>query len=192
MEVQRLLELFALIIFSGVISTKISVMLKVPDVVLFIVAGIILGPHILNFVNIDSHPIGNELILTFGAAYILYDGGKEIELKVLNKVKLSLFIIATVGVLISAFIIGFFASMIFKINFMYAFLLGTVIASTDPSVLIPLFKKMSISNKLKQFIIAESAFNDAAGAIITFATLGIIAGRGFSIESSILELVKHP
>ena len=190
MEVQRLLELFALIIFSGLISTKISVMLKVPDVVLFIVAGIILGPHILNFINIDNHPIGNELILTFGAAYILYDGGKEIELKVLNKMKLSLFIIATVGVLISAFIVGFFASMIFKINFMYAFLLGTVIASTDPSVLIPLFKKMSISNKLKQFIIAESAFNDAAGAIITFATLGIIAGGGFSIESSILQLVR--
>lgn len=189
MEVLNLLELLALVVVSGVLFTKLSKMLKIPDVVLFIIAGIILGPNILNLIHIESHPIGNELILTFGAAYILYDGGREIELKVLNRVKLSLVLLVTLGVLISAFITGFFASKIFQIDFLYAFLLGAVIASTDPSVLVPLFKKMSISNKLKQFIISESAFNDAAGAIATFATLGIITGGVFSVKASILNLL---
>lgn len=190
MEAQNLLELFALVIVSGVLFTKLSKMMKVPDVVLFIVAGILLGPSVLNLVNIDTYPVGNDLILTFGAAYILYDGGREIELKILNKVKGSLFLISTVGVLISAVITGFFASKIFKLDFIYALLLGSVIASTDPSVLVPLFKKMKISNKLKQFIISESAFNDAGGAIITFAILGIIQGGSFSFQTSLLELCK--
>lgn len=189
MEVLNLLELLALVVVSGVMFTKLSKMLKVPDVVLFILAGIILGPSVLNLINIDTHPIGNELILTFGAAYILYDGGREIELRVLNKVKLSLITLVTLGVLVSAYITAFFAAMIFQIDFLYAFLLGAVIASTDPSVLVPLFKKMSISNKLKQFIISESAFNDAAGAIATFATLGIITGGVFSVKASIINLL---
>lgn len=188
MEVLNLLELFALVIVAGVVFTKLSQLLKLPDVVLFILAGIILGPNILNMVNIDKYPVGNELILTFGAAYILYDGGREIELKVLNKVKWSLILVVTVGVLISAYITGFFAARIFKIDFIYAFLLGAVIASTDPSVLVPLFKRMNISNKLKQFIISESAFNDAAGAIATFATLGIITGGSFSVQTSLANL----
>jgi potassium/hydrogen antiporter len=188
-EVLNLLELFALVIVSGVLFTKLSKMLKVPDVVLFILAGILLGPHVLKLVNLSNHPLGNDLILTFGAAYILYDGGREIELKVLNKVKWSLLLVVTVGVLVSAYITAFFAARIFKIDFIYAFLLGAVIASTDPSVLVPLFKKMHISNKLKQFIISESAFNDAAGAIATFATLGIITGASFSVGASISNLL---
>lgn len=190
MEVQNLLELFALVIVSGVLFTKISKMVKLPDVVMFIIAGILLGPSFLNLVNIDRYPTGNELILTFGAAYILYDGGREIELKILNKVKVSLSLISTLGVLISTFVTGYFAAIIFKIDFLYALLMGSVIASTDPSVLVPLFKKMNISNKLKQFIISESAFNDAAGAITTFAILGIIQGGSFSIQTSALELAK--
>lgn len=190
MEVTNLLELFALVIVAGVVFTKLSKMFKIPDVVMFIIAGILLGPAVLNLINIESHPIGNELILTFGAAYILYDGGREIELKVLNKMKLSLTLISTLGVIVSALVVGFFAMYIFHIDFIYAFLLGSVIASTDPSVLVPLFKKMNINNQLKQFIISESAFNDAAGAITTFATLGIILGGSFSLQTSLLDLAK--
>ncbi len=49
---------------------------------------------------------------------------------------------------------------------------------------------MNVSNKLKQTIISESAFNDAAAAIVTFAILGVIAGGEFSLGKSIFELLK--
>lgn len=187
----QLLTLVALVIISGMIFSKVSKKANLPDVVLFILAGIILGPYFLNLVNIDKYPLGNQLILTFGAAYILYDGGREIELKVLNKVKVSVLVLATLGVVISTGITGFFAAKIFNIDITYGLLIGAVIASTDPSVLVPLFKNMNISGKLKQTIISESAFNDAAGAIITFSILGIITGGSFSIGGSILELLKN-
>jgi cell volume regulation protein A len=186
----HLLEVVSLIILSGVVFAKISKLVRLPDVVLFIAAGIILGPHVLNLVNIDKYPAVNQIILSFGAAYILYDGGREIDLKILNKVKVSVLVLSTLGVVISAFITGFFAAKILHIDYMYALLLGSVIASTDPSVLVPLFKNMNISSKLKQTIISESAFNDAAGAIMTFSVLGIIAGGSFSLGSSILTLLK--
>ena len=187
---EKLLKLLILVILSGIISAKVSQKIKLPDVVLFILSGVILGPHVLNLINIDKYPLGNQLILTIGAAYILYDGGREIELKVFNKVKVSVLILATLGVVISTTITGFFASKIFHLNIMYALLIGAVIASTDPSVLVPLFKNMNISSKLKQTIISESAFNDAAGAIITFSLIGALSGQAVSVSASLLQLLK--
>ncbi|MDH8678627.1 sodium:proton antiporter [Fusibacter bizertensis] len=185
----QLMELMGLVILAGLIFTKISNIVKLPDVVLYILAGIILGPRLLNWINIDKYPVENQLILSFGAAYILYDGGREIDLKILNKVKLSVGMLSTVGVMISTTIVGFVAMKVFNLPLTYALLLGSVIASTDPSVLVPLFKKMNISTKLKQSIISESAFNDAAGAVITFSLLAVILGGEFSLGESLLELV---
>ncbi len=187
---EQLMELIAIVIVSGIISIKLSSKLRLPDTVLFIIAGVLIGPELLGLVSFKNFPMANQLVLTFGAAYILYDGGREIELRVLNKVKVSVTSLSTIGVLISAFVTAFFAQRILHLDFMYALLLGTVIASTDPSVLVPLFKSINISPKLKQTIISESAFNDASGAIMTFAILGIIAGGSFSLTANILELVK--
>jgi len=186
----QLMQLVGLVILAGIIFTRISYIVKLPDVVLYIIAGILLGPNILNWINISTYPVENQLILSFGAAYILYDGGREIDLKVLNKVKLSVGLLSTVGVFISTVLVGFVAKIVFDIPLEYALLLGAVIASTDPSVLVPLFKKMKISRKLKQTIISESAFNDAAGAVVTFSILGVIMGGEFSIADSLLELIK--
>ena len=186
----QLMELVGLVIVAGLIFGKISEIIKMPDVVLFILAGIILGPSLLNWINIDKYPVENQLILSFGAAYILYDGGREIDFKILNKVKMSVSLLATAGVLISTVIVGYVAAKVFNIPVYYGLLMGSVIASTDPSVLVPLFKSMNISNKLKQTIISESAFNDAAGAVITFSLIGIILGGEFSLAQSIMDLVK--
>lgn len=190
LSANNILKLIALVILAGVVFGKISRKVNLPDVVLFILAGVILGPEVLNLINIDSYPVGNQLILTFGAAYILYDGGREIDLKVFNEVKISVLLLSTLGVFISTGITGFFVYKIFHIDFIYALLLGAIVSSTDPSVLVPLFKNMNVSNKLKQTIISESAFNDAAAAIVTFAILGVIAGGEFSLGKSTFELLK--
>ncbi|ENK0838448.1 sodium:proton antiporter [Clostridium botulinum] len=190
LSANNILRLIALVILAGVVFGKISRRVNLPDVVLFIVAGVILGPEVLNLINIDSYPVGNQLILTFGAAYILYDGGREIDLKIFNEVKISVLLLSTLGVFISTGITGFFVYKIFHIDFIYALLLGAIVSSTDPSVLVPLFKNMNVSNKLKQTIISESAFNDAAAAIVTFAILGVIAGGEFSLGKSTFELLK--
>ena len=186
----QLMELVGLVIVAGLIFGKISEIIKMPDVVLYILAGIILGPSLLNWINIDKYPVENQVILSFGAAYILYDGGREIDFKILNKVKMSVSLLSTAGVLISTVIVGYVAARVFQIPVYYGLLMGAVIASTDPSVLVPLFKSMNISNKLKQTIISESAFNDAAGAVITFSLIGIILGGEFSLSQSVMQLVK--
>lgn len=185
----NLLLIFSAIAITGIVLGKVSEIIKIPDVILYLIAGIIIGPAMLNLISIESFPIENNLILTFGSAFILYEGGREINLKVLNKVKLSVGMLSTVGVLISAGVVGLFAQKIFGVPIMTALLLGAVIASTDPAALIPVFKQVTIKDKIKQTVVSESAFNDAVGAILVSTLLGVVTSGQFSVGKSMEELI---
>ena len=185
----NLLLIFSAIAITGIVCGKISEKIKMPDVVLFLIAGIIIGPAFLDLVSIEAFPIENNLLLTFGSAFILYEGGREIKLKVLNKVKTTVGLLATLGVIISAVVVTFAVQTIFNIDFIYALLIGSVIASTDPATLIPVFQQIKIKDRVKQTVVSESAFNDATGAILVSAVLAIITSGKVSIFENAKELV---
>lgn len=185
----NLILLFAVICVTGIVLGRISEILKVPDVILYLLAGIIIGPAVLNIISIDAFPVENNFILTFGSAYILFEGGKEINLRVLNKVKVSVGMLATLGVIISAVVVGLISGKVFGLPIMTALLLGSVIASTDPAALIPVFKQVTIKDQIKQTVVSESAFNDAVGAILVSTLLGVVTSGEFSAMESIKELL---
>lgn len=174
----------------GVIGGWIGEKLNIPDVVIYLILGVLFGPVFLNLVNIDSFPVVNEIILTFGSAFILYEGGREIKFKVLNEVKVSVGLLASLGVFITAAIVGLTTYCVFKLPPGPSLLLGATIASTDPAALIPVFKKIPIKNRLKQTVISESAFNDAFGAILFTSILtSITLSKNSGLLSILLELI---
>ena len=185
----HLLILFSVVTMTGIICSKLSDILKIPDVVLFLIAGIFIGPSVLKFIDISQYQVENQLILTFGSAFILYMGGKEISLKVLKNVKISVLLLSTVGVLISAFLMQQVIGFSFKTSAMVALLAGSIIASTDPATLVPIFNQIKINRKVSQTVISESAFNDATGAILTSAVLAIMLSGKFSLQENLYELV---
>ena len=174
----------------GVIGGWIGEKLNIPDVVIYLILGVLFRPVFLNLVNIDSFPVVNEIILTFGSAFILYEGGREIKFKVLNEVKVSVGLLASLGVFITAAIVGLTTYYVFKLPPGPSLLLGATIASTDPAALIPVFKKIPIKNRLKQTVISESAFNDAFGAILFTSILtSITLSKNSGLLSISLELI---
>ena len=134
----NLLILFAIVAITGILCSKLSERINIPDVVLFLIAGIIIGPSFFKFIDISSYQIENQLILTFGSAFILYLGGKEISLKVLKNVKVTVLLLSTLGVLVSAFIMKQIIGLSFEISSISALLAGAIIASTDPATLVPI------------------------------------------------------
>jgi potassium/hydrogen antiporter len=67
-----------------------------------------------------------------------------------------------------------------------------VLASTDPATLVPIFRQVHIRDRVAQTVMSESAFNDAMGAIITFAILAVATGSGtFSFTASLLDLLRQ-
>jgi potassium/hydrogen antiporter len=183
---------FAFILAAGTIGSLIAQKLKVPDVVVFLLLGIPLGPQMIGAVNIAADSALNQIILIFGACYILFDGGATLRLKVLKEVWVTIVVIATIGVVITGLVTGIAAYYVFGVPFIVALLLGAVLSSTDPATLVPVFKQIKIKDRVAQTVMSESAFNDAMGAIATFAILGIAIGGGeFSIGHALWELLKE-
>ena len=185
----KLILIFAIIGVIGIVLGRLSEILKIPDVILYLIAGILVGPEVLNIIDMNSFSVANNYILTFGSAYILFEGGKEINLRVLNKVKISVGMLATVGVIVSTIVVGVISKNVFNLPIMTALLLGSVIASTDPAALIPVFRQVNIKDKIKQTVVSESAFNDAVAAILVSTLLGVVTSGEFSAMESIKELL---
>lgn len=186
----ELVLIMASVATIGVIGGWVAQKLKLPDVVIYLILGVAFGPTFLNLVNMEAFPTANEIILTFGSAFILYEGGREVKLKILNEVKVSVGLLASLGVFITAGIVGLTAHYVFNLSIGPSFLLGATIASTDPAALIPVFKTVPIKNKLKQTVISESAFNDAFGAILFTSILtGLTMTQRVGILATSLELV---
>jgi cell volume regulation protein A len=173
--------------FSGILASKF----KVPDVVVFLLIGIGLGPEMAGMIDVKADSAFNQLILIFGSCYILFDGGASLRLKVLKEVWITIVVIATIGVVITVAIVGFAATQILGMSLLTALLFGAVVASTDPATLVPVFKQVRIKDRVAQTVMSESAFNDAMGAIVTFALLGVIMGTGgeFSIGKASFDLL---
>lgn len=183
-----LLITFAIVAMTGIICSKLSESLKIPDVVLFLLAGILLGPYFLEMIDLSYFELEKQLILTFGSAFILYLGGKEINLKILKNVKITVFLLSTLGVIVSSVLVSQFVKFNFEIPFITALLIGSIISSTDPATLVPIFNKIKVKDKVAQTVISESAFNDATGAILTSAIVTILLSGKFSLTQNIWDL----
>ena len=186
------LLMFGIILAVGTFSGLIARLAKIPDVVVFLLIGMLIGPGVLGLVDIKADSTINQMIMIFGSSYILFDGGASIRLKVLKEVWITIVVIATVGVLITAAITGAAAYYFLGLAPIVALLLGTVIASTDPATLVPVFKQVRIKDRVAQTVMSESAFNDAMGAILTFTVLGVALGAGeFSMGDALTDLLKQ-
>jgi cell volume regulation protein A len=183
---------FGLILAIGTVAALLAQKIRVPDVAVFLVAGLAVGPQALDLVQIKADSALNQIILLFGASYILFDGGASLRIEVLKKVWITIVVIATVGVLITAGIIALAAHTILGAPPIVALLLGATIASTDPATLVPIFRQLRIRDRVAQTVTSESAFNDPMAAILTFSVLAVAMGSSeFSVMGAIFDLLKQ-
>jgi potassium/hydrogen antiporter len=181
-----------LILAVGTVTALLAQKIRIPDIAVFLVAGIAIGPQGLGLIDIKADSALSQIILLFGASYILFDGGASLRFSVLKQVWITIVVIATVGVLITAGITGLAAYFVLGVPPVVALLLGATMASTDPATLVPIFRQIRIRDRVAQTVISESAFNDAMAAIITFSVLAVAMGSGeFSLTSSMSDLLKQ-
>jgi potassium/hydrogen antiporter len=181
-----------LILAVGTVTALLAQRIRIPDVAVFLVLGIAIGPQALGLIHIEAASALNQIILLFGASYILFDGGAALRVAVLRQVWITILTIATVGLIITAVITGIAAHYILGLPPVVALLLGASMASTDPATLLPIFRQIHIRDRVAQTVMSESAFNDVVGSILTFSVLAVASGSAkFSLASAISDLFKQ-
>ena len=115
-------------------------------------------------------------------SFLLFAGALHTKLDALKTLKAPIATFATIGVVLSTFLVGtlmYFAFLIFghEINYIYCLLFGALISPTDPIAVLGILKEANAPKKLEVKIVGESLFNDGVGVVV-FLVIFKIAQQG--------------
>ncbi|MGB5818677.1 MAG: sodium:proton antiporter [Saonia sp.] len=144
----------------------------------------------LFFCDIVTNSDFKTLLLDGLLSFLLFAGAMHVNIDDLSKEKWSVLLFATLGVLISTFIVGgltFGAAQLIGIElpFLHALLFGALISPTDPIAVLAILKKTKIAKNLQVKIEGESLFNDGIGVVVFSGILILVDMGGHPTESSL-------
>jgi potassium/hydrogen antiporter len=187
---QEVIRTIALMLAVGLGSELLASALRLPRMVVLLAAGALLGPHVADRLDLPLDSVGIELLLTLGVSFILFHGGLGLSFRVLRPIAVGIGLLAIPGVLLTALVTGAVAAAAFGVPFNVGFLIGAVLAPTDPAILIPLFERMRVRPKVVQAVIAESALNDPTGAVLALAVAAFVLEGGGSFATPLYEFLR--
>jgi len=123
----------------------------------------------------------SAFVLDFILCFLLFAGALHVKLGQLKGVRATVISYATLGVLVSTFIIGLLTNYItglfgIQLHLVTCLLFGALISPTDPIAVIGILSKYKIPQKLKTEIIGESLFNDGVGVVVFAVIFSLIEG----------------
>lgn len=140
--------------------------------------------------QIDFKTVLLDIMLSF----LLFAGALHTNFDQLKIQRRPVLVFATLGVLVSTFLVGLFMYYMFSIlgyhiNFIYCLLFGALISPTDPIAVLGILKKAGAAKKLEAKIVGESLFNDGVGVVIFLTIYAIAAKPNAAIEFSDIAIL---
>lgn len=125
-------------------------------------------------IQIDFQSLLLDVLLSF----LLFAGALHTKLDALKKHRGPILSLATIGVLISASLIGLMVYYLlilvnYPVDFIYCLLFGSLLAPTDPIAVLSILKQAGAPKKLETKIVGESLFNDGIGVVVFLVLLAI-------------------
>ncbi|MBA4115026.1 MAG: cation:proton antiporter, partial [Rubrobacter sp.] len=189
-ETEQILRSFGLIVGAGLLSQAVAALLRLPEMVILVVVGALIGPSVLGLVENPLDGVGAQLVFTIGVSMILFHGGTGISLRVLSRTAVGLGLLVLPGVLLTAVIVAVAVALVFGAPLPVALMVGAVLAATDPAILIPLFDDIRLKPKVAQTVIAESGFNDPVGTVFTLAVAGVVVSGEVALSGPAFEFAR--
>ena len=167
MDVNSILLIVSLIVFLGYLAEWLFRKINIPDTLLLIVVGFVIGPNAANL--FDPHRLGTlaPLFTTFTLLFLMFEGALYIDLRSFAEgigagitIGFSLFFISA-GVVSGIFY--------FLLNDLFlAMMLGFALGGISSAFIIPILKQVKVDKKLYSILTLESALTDVLA--IVFAT----------------------
>ena len=130
----------------------------------------------------------NQTLLHGMLSFLLFAGALHVNLTDLKKQGWVILSLATVGVVMSTFLVGTaayyrLAALSYHLPYLYCLLFGALISPTDPIAVMATVKRLGVSKELETTIAGESLFNDGVGVVV-FMVLLILLQQPESITPS--------
>lgn len=170
--------------FAEIFSRK-----RIPDVLLLMFIGIIIGP-LLKIVDAEKLSTIGSVFGQLTLVILLFESGTELSFKTLADSIKDTVTLTIVNFIFTFVAIGLLGWLVLGMNPGISFMLGAALGGSSSAVAIPLVKQISIGEKSKTILILESAFSAILCIVVTLAIfesykygeirVGIIFGQVFS------------
>ena len=146
----------------------------VPYPVLLAIGGILIG--LIPGLRLPG--VGPDLILLAFVPGLIFEASLSLDLEEMWRRLVPISLLATVGVFLTVLLIGSLAHYGLGLGWADGFLLGSIVAATDPIAVVGLLRQLGAPRGLEAILDGERLFNDGTGVAVFSAVLGtILAGR---------------
>src|SRR6185369_13708376 len=173
-----LLLVTGLLLALSVLFSRTSARIGVPVFLLFLVIGMLAGSEGIGGIAFEDYRLSFRLG-TLALVLILFDGGLNTSLAAFRRGLWPAIVLATVGVAVTAGVVGGAAHLL-GFAWMPALLLGAIVSSTDAAVVFSVLgaSGLKLQERIGTTLELESGLNDPMAVILTLALTGsVISNR---------------
>jgi cell volume regulation protein A len=188
------LELLAgsVLVLLAIFASKLAGRLGVPALLLFLGLGMLAGSDGPGGIDFSDAEVAQAIGI--GAlALILFDGGLSTSWTQVRPIALRGAALATVGVAVTASVVGVAAAAILDVPIEVGLLLGAIVSSTDAAAVFAILRsrQAGLRGGVQPTLELESGANDPMAALLTITMIEVITGDGGSaLEITALLVVQ--
>jgi len=174
------------LILLGAAATALRLLSRtaptIPYPVLLAVGGIVIGL----IPGLRLPPIGPDLILLAFVPGLVFEASLALDLDEMWRRVVPISLLATLGVFLTVMLIGALAHYGLGLDWASGFLLGAIVAATDPVAVVQLLRQVGAPRGLEAILDGESLFNDGTGVAVFSAVLGtILSGHPSAMDAGL-------
>ncbi len=157
----ELIRLFVLLVGVAALVTLLARRINLPYTVALVAFGIVAGA-VFSPLRVEITP---QLVLVVLLPALIFEASYQIDFGKLRPSLLGVSLLAGPGVLVSAGLVALFLHLGAGLPPDEAFVVGAMLAATDPAAVIATFKRLASPRRLSTLVEAESLFNDGTGIV---------------------------
>jgi len=184
---------FALALVAGMFAQSLARHLRLPGIVLLLIAGVSLGPDGLGWIQPRQLGDGLFAIVDFAVAIILFEGGLNLRLSRLRRESTPIRRLITLGALVTLAGGAYAVHVWLDWGLMESLLFGALVIVTGPTVVGPLVSELRLKPRVTTVLEAEGVLIDPIGAILAVVILRLaLSGDpgSFALEHGGAGLVR--
>ena len=160
----RPIEVFVALVAASAVVGLIARRVAVP----YTVALVVFGLAAAFFLPKMDFAIAEDLVLVVLLPGLIFEASYHLDLGELRRSFGGVALLAIPGVLLTALVVAGLLTVVAGVDFSLGFVVGSIVAATDPAAVIATFKRVGAPRRLATLIEGESLFNDGT-ALVVFA-----------------------